>query len=298
MTADPAVLCVACDERIDLALTRSGHALHPGCDPLNRSPDQVATELFGIVADAVTNSPRSLQTRIGPSEAGSPCHRRIGYTLAGTPRVNIAGMAWKPAVGTAVHAMFADIIAAAEVARAGGDPYAQRWHVEERVGAGTYGPDGVTLDGSCDLFDAWTGTSFDWKFTTRNRIREHYRPHGPGDQYRVQAHLYGLGWARRGHPVAHVAVIFMTRDGEYTDRHVWHEPYDEKVALGALRRLDETAYLLHDLGPAITLPMLPMAESYCGNCPWWSRGATDPTRACPGVTSPKSQPVSLAEVLS
>lgn len=295
---DPAVLCRTCEQPLDLAIARQGQANHPTCPPLQVSVDVVASELFALIADGLVNSPRSRQREIGPSEAGSPCHRRIGYKMAGTPAVNESGVAWKPAVGTAVHAMFADIVARAEADRAGTDLYGQRWHVEQRVSAGEYGPDGVTLDGNCDLFDAWTGTSIDWKFTTRSQIRSHYRPHGPGDQYRTQAHLYGYGWARAGHPVAHVAVVFLTRDGEYTDRYVWHEPYDEQVALGALDRLSQTAHLLRDLGPDVALPLLPVAESFCSNCPWFARGATDPPRSCPGVSTTKPAPATLAAALT
>lgn len=298
--SDKTTLCPSCEQPILPVITRQGQAIHPSCPPVDRSPDLVASELFAIVADGITNTPRSQQTAIGPSEAGSPCHRRIGYKLAGTPAVNESGVAWKPAVGTAVHSMFADILAGAEARRAGTDAYAQRWHVEERVDAGQYGPDGVTLDGNCDVFDAWCGISFDWKFTSRNMIRSKYRPHGPGDQYRIQAHLYGYGWARKGHPVAHVAVIFMTRDGEFTDRYVWSEPYDEQVAEAALMRLSETAHLLRDLGPEVTLPMLPIAESFCGNCPWHRPGSTDPTKACAGVESKSrtTAPANLAAALT
>ena len=47
------------------------------------TPDVLASELLAIVHDAIVGQPRSRQKRIGPSELGNPCDRRIGYRLAG-----------------------------------------------------------------------------------------------------------------------------------------------------------------------------------------------------------------------
>ena len=216
-------------------ITASASRVHPTCEV---DPDVLASELFGLIESAIAHQPRSLQRRIGPSEIGVPCDRRIGYKLAGTPGVNRVGdVNWKAYIGTSIHEQFADIIARSE-ADALADPAwnGQRWHVEEKVSPGLT-LDGVDIDGSCDLFDAHNGAVWDWKVTTRNKIRETYRPHGVGSQYEVQAQLYGHGWALKGYEVRSVGVIFFTRDGEFTDRHVWHQPYDPEVAARAIARV-------------------------------------------------------------
>lgn len=255
------------------------------------SADLSASDLFAIIADAITDQPRSQQTAIGPSEIGTPCDRRLGHKLAGTTPVNNRGVAWKPYVGTAGHSQLAEVFARASIAT-GGD----RFLVEKRVTVGQI--DGADITGSCDLFDTGYGAVWDWKFTTRNQIRETYRPHGPGPQYRAQAHLYGRGLVAAGEPVSTVGVVFLTRDGEFTDRHVWHEPYDEQVAIDALERATSIAVALRELGPGFTLPTLPATAAYCRHCDWYAPGATDLARACPGAEPARPAPATLADALT
>lgn len=284
--------CLACREPLTPV---TGLRVHPGCDT---DPDALATELFGIVERAILDQPRSQQKRIGPSELGVPCDRRLGFKLAGIEPFQAERAAWKPYVGTAVHEQMATVLAKAELRRWEDDPDAGvRWHVEERVSVGEIA--GTEVTGSCDLFDEQAGAVWDWKFTTRNQVREHYRPHGPGEQYRVQAHLYGRGWQRAGYQVRTVGIVFMTRDGELADRHVWHEPYDEAVAIAALERAGAVQSALDALGPDFTIPTLPTADAHCRWCPWHSPAAS-PTdsRACAGHATPQQeQPKSLTQLI-
>jgi hypothetical protein len=266
--------------------------MHVGCTAKASNPDLIVTEILDTVRDSILTQPRSLQKMIGPSEIGHPCSRRLGYKLAGCAEVNARGVAWKPYVGTAVHEQVATIMAAAEVARwrnAGAST--TRWHIEERVTVGQIlAAGGLSLiTGSTDLFDAHHGIVFDWKFTSRNQIRKNYKPHGPGPQYQTQGHLYGRGWVNAGFDVQHVAIIFLTRDGEFSDRYIWHEPYDEQIALrgpdgdGGLERLQRIQTSLDALGPEFVLPALPVVQAYCQNCPWFKAGSTNPAVACPGA---------------
>lgn len=289
----PTATCLACREPLTVI---DALRVHPGCDV---DPHQVASELFALIGHAIEHQPRSLQKRIGPSEIGIPCEKRIGHIIARTPEVNTRGVAWKPFVGTAVHEQLATIIARHEIDRYGDgtDPVlSPRWHVEERVGSGL-SLNGVDIDGSCDLFDEHTGLAIDWKITTKNKIRETYRPHGPGPQYRVQAHEYGLGWQRAGYTVRNVMIVFFTRDGEFTDRHVWTEPFDPQVALAAHDRVRRVQTALDALGPEQALPLLGMSESWCAYCPWFKRGATDLARSCPGVPSTRGTQTSAFDDL-
>lgn len=268
--------CLACGQPL---LDVAGCRVHPGCDT---DPDVEASEMFALIADAIDNQPRTLQTRIGPSEIGTPCDRRIGYKLAAVPEVNNAhGVGWKAFIGTAVHEQFAQIFVNAETSRFQGvDDTTARWYVEERVTAGQISD--TDIDGNCDLFSRWTGNVWDWKFTTKNKIREEYRPHGPGPQYRTQAHSYGRGWAARGMDVRHVGIVFMTRDGEFTDRWVWHEPFAPEMSGAAFDRATRIDQALTILGPDFVLPELPTASAYCSYCPWYRVRSTDIPRSCPG----------------
>lgn len=148
---------------------------HPDCAPDPRS------ELLAEITHAIRSNPRSLQRRIGPSEIGHPCLRRVAYTLGGYPEVNSGDVNWKATIGTAVHSWLADVFDKADwalrttigaVAPAGGDDGVRqftsldeaappRWLVEEKVNTGTL--NGDDIDGSTDLFDTWTGTVIDWK---------------------------------------------------------------------------------------------------------------------------------------
>ncbi len=282
--------CLICLEPL---IEYAGIKVHPGCTP---NPDVLATELFQMIEASIVGQPRSQQRRIGPSEMGVACDRRIGYRLAGIDPVNDRGAAWKPYVGTAVHEQMANVMARAELERFAEDhDTSQRWLVEERVSVGEIGDTEIT--GSCDLFDVHNGAVWDWKFTTRNQIREHYRPHGPGDQYRIQAHLYGRGYARAGYDVRTVGVIFMTRDGEFTDRHVWHEPYDEQIAVDALTRASGIQAALDALGPEFTIPTLATADAHCRFCSWFRPGQTNDARSCAGHPTGTQEAKTLSQLI-
>lgn len=244
--------------------------MHPGCDI---DPDIYASELFSIIKRAIETQPRSLQKRIGPSEIGNPCDRRLGYKLAGVEPVNVAGVNWKAYIGTAVHAAFAAIFEQLNTST-------DRWLIEQPVQV-SKNP-GEEVWGSCDLFDTHTGCVWDWKFTTKNKIREEYRRNGPGDQYRTQAHQYGQGWINKGYDVRSVGVVFFTRDGEYTDRYVWHEPMNTSHAVSTLARVEAIGNSIKTFGPEFTLPILATAPAYCNFCPYNDKKSTELTKACPG----------------
>ena len=287
--------CPSCSNPLDAIITRAGLSLHPTCDAIAADPEETLTEILATVAAGIHGQPRSHQRLPGPSELGTPCGRRLGYKLAGVEPVNDQGVPWLPFIGTALHEQLANIMAAAEVQRFQDDPASvQRWHVEERVTVGTIAGEEIT--GTCDLFDAHTGLVLDWKTTSSNQVRSRYRPHGPGDTYRRQAHLYGLGWENAGHAVRTVMVVWLTRDGGFDSRHVWSEPYDRAVALDTLTRADGIATAVELLGVG-AIPNLPTAADHCRHCPWHSRGTQDATRSCAGVETETEQPESLAAAL-
>lgn len=119
--------------------------------------------------------------------------------------------------------------------------------------------------------------------TTKNKIRTQYKPKGPGQQYRTQAHLYGAGFANAGYQVNRVAIFFLTRDGMITDRHMWSEQFRPDVAAEALARANTVADLLAVLPPGDALAALDRTEDYCTFCPFLTPGNTDAAAGCPGA---------------
>ncbi|MGH3503175.1 MAG: hypothetical protein ACRDQA_20110 [Nocardioidaceae bacterium] len=250
-----------------------------GLPPITEQPPSDITMFFAelewLIGDAIRNHPRSRQKKLGPSEIGVPCARRLGYKLTDTLPVNERDTAWKPTVGTAVHTWLESAFKRANRIL---DPDNPRFLLEHRVEVGETG--GQTIDGSCDLFDRVTRTVVDWKIVGVGALRK-YASNGPGEQYRTQAHAYGRGWQRRGLTPRYVAIYFLPQNGELTDAYVWHEPYDETIAVKALERLDGITTLVSDLQSA-ALPLLPTADAWCVYCPWFMPASTVITEACPG----------------
>ena len=278
------MICLTCTEPLDVEYAQASRSrIHPGCEV---AATTTLAAVDAVIRNAAANQPRSLQKLIGPSEIGIPCDRRVGHILMGTPRVRDEEFPWLQVIGTGTHEVLANWFAREEIDRFERDPNAgQRWLVEERVTVGEIG--GQPITGSVDLFDAHLGTVVDWKVTSRNKIRNEYRPHGPGSQYRAQKHLYGLGLQNAGYVVRNVTIVFLVRDGRFEDRYEYSEPFDPQIAIDALERANKLHLTASVMGPG----ELPTASSYCTHCPWFQRGATDLSRACPG-----HEPAAFADI--
>lgn len=245
----------------------------PGSDP-----QLLRGEYLDIVRRAIDGHERSLQRAIGPSEVGHPCSRRLGYKFLDYDE-NPGEPNWKATVGTAIHSWL-ELVFGADNARHY-EPEATRWILEATLICGAIG--GQLLTGHCDLYDQVTFTVVDHKSVGPTQLKK-YKAKGPGDQYRVQAHIYGRGWALRGRRVDNVAVMFLPRNGELREAHYWFEPYDEQIALNAIGRADGIASLAASMGDD-ALQLLPTANAFCTFCPYYVRGSTDLTRGCPGDPS-------------
>ncbi|MGW4469686.1 hypothetical protein ACWENQ_08435 [Nonomuraea sp. NPDC004354] len=243
--------------------------------PLSGLAATIATNVVTTVKHAGEHAPRSLQRTIGPSEIGMPCVRRLAYKLCDHPETNVGGDPWASIIGTSVHAWMEQTYDA-ENARLGRERYLieKRLHIRGNI------------YGSADLYDRDTRTNMDWKVTGADRVKK-YAKDGPGDQYRIQAHLYGLGQENAGETPEHVAIVFLPRGGRIDGLHVWCEPYDRSVAEAALERMDHVLTALTVLDPP-TNPhnwaAFPATESYCTFCPWFAPGSTDASRGCPGAS--------------
>jgi len=238
-------------------------------------PTLLHTECVDVIKAAIVGAPRSKQRRIGPSEIGHPCTRRIAYKLSGVEEVNVSA-GWRPTVGTAVHEWLAFTFTSAN------KDQALRWLVELKVEVGAVLD--TTITGSVDLYDRVTATCNDWKVVSPASLKK-YRAKGPGQQYRIQGHLYASGLIARGLPVDTVAITFLPNSGELSEAVFWSEPYDPAVAAGAMERLATVASLTAVAGSAAAalLPTDGADPDWCRYCPFYLPASTDLTAACPGA---------------
>lgn len=254
-------------------------------------PMMLRDELLHVIRTTIADNPRSQQKRIGPSEIGSPCQRRIGYKLAGVEPVNDS-TAWRPTVGTAVHTWLEDAFLAANRRwRETTGEDVTRYLLEHKVDVGDIL--GQPITGRCDLYDRVTATSVDWKIVGQATLRRVNAGH-IDVKYRAQGHMYGRGWTRRGMPVDTVAVFFLPSAGELSQAVFWHEPYDEQIATGALANASTVQAALTLAGPGGALPVLSTADDHCDFCPYMLPASTELGEACPGHREPDAHTTTAA----
>lgn len=240
--------------------------------------DRTRTDYLDAIKTSMDAHPRSLQQRIGPSEVGIECDRRIGYKLLHYKepenRYNL-----KAQIGTWGHAGLEEVFDAYNLAHPefGGQ---ERYLIENTVRIGEVPYLGYPLAGHCDLYDRVTAAVLDHKFVGPSQLK-HYKKDGPSQQYRVQANIYGLGWLRAGFPVSTVGICFFPRQGEFDEIYVWQDEFNQQLAEDALARLAGIAMVTSTAGPA-GLAILPTAEAWCKYCPFFKAGSTNPAVGCPG----------------
>lgn len=237
---------------------------------------QVAIEaLLAAFRAGVNAHPRSGQTEIGPSEVGHPCDRWLAHRLAGTPPTGTQSLGWRQAVGTAVHE------AGTVWVHDWNASHDTVWLADLYVDVGELYP-GRPIRGSLDFLHLPTATVIDLKVPGPTAMRKYRTGHVESPQYDIQRQLYGRGCARSGFTPEHVAILRTPSAGELHEATWTHEPYNETKAVDALTRAGGIAKLVDTLGSDAP-PMLGMTEHYCTRCDWFAPGATDLTRACPGV---------------
>lgn len=275
--------CTVCGEWLDAVHRTIG--THPACEPTPAEvapPASTIADLRSVLVDFEANSARSRQAAPGPSEIAIPCDRRLGYRVAGLPGKPDGRVKWAPLIGTAVHALIAEALAADNEAAG-----RERWLIEQRV------QPGLGVSGSCDAYDTDTDTVVDWKVVGPTRL-DHYRRHGPGPQYEGQIHIYGLGWHNAGRRPRWVRIVFLSRSTDYDDAYEWTAPYDRALAEAAIDRLHRITTLLSglrvDANPGLwgAVPASPDSKT-CRWCPYYRRGGPADETGCPGDAAADSR---------
>jgi hypothetical protein len=228
--------------------------------------DPLWQQMTAVVRAHAAANPRTLQTRIGPSEIGHPCDARVLRAALEVPKTNLDADPWASVVGTAVHAWLAEAFTAANADL----PEGEQWLVERRV----YATDGIY--GSCDLYR--NGDVVDHKIMGTDSMRA-IRADGWDAKdgiYAAQLDIYGLGWARAGVDVRDVVLAAWPRSGFLSGLQILRRPWSQQRAERALDRLGELVALAVDParpdsdGDAFWAGVATFPSKACSFCPWMS----------------------------
>ena len=239
--------------------------------PLGDDASNLSDRIKDVVNNRSTNAPRSQQKRIGLSEVGEICVRKISYKLLDWEKTNPATDPWASISGTALHAWLADAFM----------DFPDQYLVEHKVQ--------VTdeLLGTADLFDIANKMVIDHKCVGATSMKSRKKG-GMTHQQRVQINLYGLGIEKEfgEGSVEKVALAFYPLGGRLDGLHTIVEPYNRQLALDAIQRLQDTQVLLWQLDPEGTqknwdlIPTTP--SNFCSYCPWFLPFSKDGSKGCPG----------------
>jgi len=222
-----------------------------------------------VVNNRSSNAPRSQQKRIGLSEVGEVCIRKTSYKLLDWEKTNPATDPWASISGTAIHAWLADAF----------EELKDQYLVEHLVK--------VTdeLGGTADLFDIGNKMVIDHKCVGATSMKSRKKD-GMTHTQRVQINLYALGFEREGYEVEKVALAFYPLGGRLDGLHTIVEPYNRKLALDAIQRLEDTQVLLWQLdleGNPKHWELLPKTPTKaCSYCPWFLPFSQDGSKGCSG----------------
>jgi hypothetical protein len=251
------------------------------------NPPSTVAELRDVLIAYDASRPRSMQTRLGPSELGTPCQQQMARKLAGAPRRAVTEPLWAPFCGTAVHAEMEKVLEFwnASLGR-------QRWFIE----------DDLTIDeeirGRGDAFDNDLGKVCDWKYAgkyTIGKVLTAQRAGKPPAQqvsqdYRIQAHLYGRGHELKGRTVRFVSVEFLARDANYDLSAEWVEEYKPEVAFWAIDRYYAVREMVRDLGVDTAPDNIALVPANPGEacffCPFRRDGQRSDWGGCQGKSTP------------
>lgn len=196
-------------------------------------------EIRRIIETRMSSQPRDLQREIGPSELGTSCVHCLAAKLAGWPERRRP--AWLPFIGTCVHARFEQWFQESEETVFTGpapEDERRRFVPEMRVTVGHLQGlhAGYDVKGSIDLYDRKTGSTIDWKIVGNTTLTK-VKAHGPSQQYRVQASLYGIGLENAGESVRFSRIYFLPRNkASLNDALPVAASFDPKPGLWALAR--------------------------------------------------------------
>jgi hypothetical protein len=220
-----------------------------------------------MVLNYANERPRSVQTALGPSSAGNPCDRSLVGAMSGfegSPDSN----PWLATVGTAVHLLLADMLEGIneKSIKAGGKKI---WLVEQQL---PIKPPAIP-SGNGDGFHIESGTVLDWKILGKSSL-DKIQKNGPSDLYRIQLHIYGLGYAQLGYQVNDVLLAALPRNANPNlpflhESVLWKEPWDMDVAVEAVKRVEDLYIQARTLNAVANPKKLQLIKATPGDACYW-----------------------------
>ena len=230
-----------------------------------------AADVARLIREHDANRPRSRQVDVGPSQLGDVCTRKLAYHALRLPHAQRERDILPAWVGTQAHEGMREIVHAKRW---------EGWQAELEVEIPGHG-----VVAHVDAYHEPSGLVVDWKFVSDASLRK-YRA-TMSAQYRAQVQLYGYAISSTLLlPVRDVAVVLIPRNGPLSGVHVWAEPYDERVALDALRRWTNIRTVVDAYGVDALAKMPTHPDAHCEWCPWWNPGGGSLELlvvGCPGV---------------
>lgn len=277
--------CVICQGELDPALTPA--STHPNCGMNFAEPSGedgftvlLRSKLTDIILAYEKKNPRGHQVKLGPSEIGELCDRRIAYRLAAVPECNEVDP-WPAIMGTAVHTWLQDAVSSwmSDTGDLGS------WHIEKTLHIDQF------IEGHSDLYSVDLHAVIDWKSMGPNVLKK-TRTEGPAPGYIIQAHVYGYGYEQAGYPVNKVALACLSRAGWLKDMYLWTADYNRSLAEAALARVYGLARqvlslnLLKESHTSQWDLVSATPSNSCGFCPYYDPGRAHDRGAdgtgCPG----------------
>lgn len=274
-------LCRKCGTALDVVA--EGQEFHPLCTPeFQKLPGAdmsiydmtVREDMLELIQWYANDSPRSKQVVLGCSEAGNECERRIAMTMAGFRKVNFPDPL-KSTMGTAYHLWLDEGMEAYQQVHG-----TSEWLTETEVWPADF------LKGHVDLYSMSRFLVLDWKTTSKENLAK-WRREGIPTNYLIQIMLYGKGMIRAGYRVDRVGLIGIDRSGALRNVYVATMPYDDGIAVAALRKVWNIGKQLSgmniDAEPQNIREIPSTPSRMCTYCPFY-RGGTRPADAtgCPG----------------
>jgi hypothetical protein len=258
----------------------------PPAEAMTAEGLELKRTLTDIIVWAEKNRPRSLQVKLGPSDLGSVCDRRLGYKIAGVPEVDGFMDPWTTFVGSAIHTRLQESIDTYErIVTRGMLRTEPRYLTEQDAPLDDF------IDSHPDLLDVEKRMVIDHKSTTSDAIKKLHAGADINPGYIIQVQLYALAFERMGFKVDWVALAFYPRAGRLRDMFCWVAPYDRDVALVAYDRPYQIVDVLTELdvmnNPSRWADVPATASDMCGLCPWYDSHrqgmALADATGCPGA---------------
>lgn len=232
--------------------TTAGLVIHGRVDRLEAPQD-----VLDVIRRAMAAQERNHQSEPGPSQFGG-CERRLGFHLAtGIGNGSTDDGAWRPQVGTAVHAWL-DEVFTLEGDGNWNETGQRRWLSSYKVTN--------PVAGTIDIADLERRVAIDFKITGK-ATRDKAARGQVSDTYEVQLDLYALGLINDGYAIETVALLLLPASGSLSEA-VWYErPVNLDRAREAVARRDRINAMLSVAPIERVLAVLTTQENYCGSCP-------------------------------